>query len=76
MDSVIIDVAPGVETALARAIEHHTHFLPGCTLGQIETLPGAVGVELYGAPQDLRKVKAKILLIASENGLGRYVRSK
>lgn len=76
MDSVIIDVAPGVETALARAIEHYKHFLPGCTLGRIETQPGAVGIELHGPPQDLNKVKAKILLIATENGLGRYVRSK
>lgn len=76
MNSVTINVPLGVETALARALEHYKHFLPGCTLGGIETRPGTVGIELHGGLQDLNKIKAKILQIAAENGLGRYVRSK
>lgn len=76
METYIINVAPGVETALARALEHSKHFLPGCVLGQIETRKGCVMMDLHGSRQDPNRVKAKILLIAAENGLDRYVRGK
>lgn len=72
-DKIEIRVAPGVETALARALEHHTHILPGSVLDRADVRAGSVVLEIYGL-EDLGALRAKILEVARDNGLRRYVR--
>ena len=72
-DRIAVNVAPGVETALARALEHHTHILPGTVLDRAEVREGQVVLEVYGL-QDLDALKSKILNVARDAGLRKYVR--
>lgn len=68
-----VNVAPGVETALARALEHNTHILPGTVLHRADVREGLVVLEVYGL-RDLDALKAKIVQVAADNGLRKYVR--
>lgn len=72
-DKIEIRVASGVETALARALEHYTHIAPGAVLGRVDAREGAVVLEVHGL-EDLDALRAKILEVARDNGLRQYVK--
>lgn len=75
IEIINVQVADGVEIALANALSHYAHgILPRLTAEVLEVEPGVVPLKVYGyRDSDFQRLRARIREIAVEAGLKRYV---